>query len=435
MSDASRKIICPSCHREYGWQEKFAGKKVRCKCGQAISVPALAEDDNTIPLAMDDDALSLHKTPSPRSAKAQAPEPAASTAVTNEGYCPSCKHAVKPTAVICLQCGYNFKEHTQLSTATGGMVRATTGPVNGPRHSYVSSGQSGFFDRMSTGWQLIKMSYGIIWDFKMLTIFPVLSGICAIIVSASYLLPVFMYRVTTGDAGGGEELSPEAQQMENIINMALGLGFYFVNYFVIVFFNTALTACTMKVTAGEAPTVGYGFSIAIKRLPQIAAWALVSAVVGQLIKFLESQKVIGKIMAVVLGTGWAVITYFVVPVLCVEGVGPFKAIKRSFGTIRETWGEQLVGNVAMGAVNFLLALPLILVIVIGVVMMMGEMVTLGLILAGAGMVGLVLFAVFSSAADGVFKALLYNYATGRSLPADVDEDLFAAAFASKGYDS
>ena len=37
----------------------------------------------------------------------------------------------------------------------------------------------------------------------------------------------------------------------------------------------------------------------------------------------------------------------------------------------------------------------------------------------------------SSAADMVFRALLYNYATGRTIPDDVDEEQFTAAFASK----
>ena len=49
---------------------------------------------------------------------------------------------------------------------------------------------------------------------------------------------------------------------------------------------------------------------------------------------------------------------------------------------------------------------------------------------------MVLFAILSaavmSAADTVFCALLYNYATGRTIPEEVDESLFAAAFAAKG---
>jgi len=42
--------------------------------------------------------------------------------------------------------------------------------------------------------------------------------------------------------------------------------FYFCTYFVMVFFNAALTACAMKVVEGETPTIGYGLSMAGKRL-------------------------------------------------------------------------------------------------------------------------------------------------------------------------
>ena len=37
----------------------------------------------------------------------------------------------------------------------------------------------------------------------------------------------------------------------------------------------------------------------------------------------------------------------------------------------------------------------------------------------------------TGAADVVFKALLYNHATGRSVPANVDQSVFQDAFRSK----
>ncbi len=38
----------------------------------------------------------------------------------------------------------------------------------------------------------------------------------------------------------------------------------------------------------------------------------------------------------------------------------------------------------------------------------------------------------TSTADVVFKALLYNHATGRSVPDNVDQSIFQEAFRSKG---
>lgn len=411
MSGTSAQgVSCDSCGRHYKWLDKLAGKKVRCKCGQVMRMPEMDPAD---------DGDLLLSQPSIVTGAA----PAAATAST--GYCPSCKEAVKPGAVICMGCGFNIKEGKQLKTQVGGVVRASTGPADGPRRAY-STGQDGFFTRFSRGWEMAKISYGIIWDFKKLIIFPVLSAIAAILVSVSYALPVFM--IDPFSAAGDDKT------MQNAINIIVGLGFYFCNYSVIVFFNTALTACTMKITAGEAPSIRYGLSIAVKRLPQILAWALVSAIVGQLIKILESYKMVGKIMAVILGSAWAILTYFVVPVICVEGVGPVKAVKGSFNVIKESWGEGLVGNSALGFISFLIVLPAGLVAMAGVFLLANGSTASGMMLLAIGVVAFLVLCAASSAADGVFKALLYNYATGREMPADIDMDVFGAAFAVKSVD-
>ena len=40
VSDA--RIVCSACGKKYKWQEKLAGKKVKCGCGAVIAVPAAA---------------------------------------------------------------------------------------------------------------------------------------------------------------------------------------------------------------------------------------------------------------------------------------------------------------------------------------------------------------------------------------------------------
>src|SRR4051812_30364260 len=40
MSDAtSTRFSCDGCGRTYAWKESLAGKRVKCKCGQAMTVP------------------------------------------------------------------------------------------------------------------------------------------------------------------------------------------------------------------------------------------------------------------------------------------------------------------------------------------------------------------------------------------------------------
>src|SRR5690606_25381211 len=108
MSGTDEKPVgCEHCGRRYKWQANVAGKKVRCKCGQAMFMPA--EDpamDNTIPLATDDDIFVSPARQEKSNQTAGQPSQAAGvldapSAVGSKGYCPECKAAVKPDAVIC----------------------------------------------------------------------------------------------------------------------------------------------------------------------------------------------------------------------------------------------------------------------------------------------------------------------------------------------
>lgn len=452
------KVSCQGCGRSYRWQPNLAGKKVRCKCGVMFVMPStdpaaapdLAIDDMDFKLDLSsvveseqqaaagagaseiDSAYDLAGAgPSkpgslkPAPAIKAAPAPAAIGAPTK---CPSCGAKVNPAAVICVACGYNLKEGKKLATETGGVVHGTTGPRGKPR-AVGSAPREGFFSRLSRGWEFAKISYGIIWDFKQLILFPIFSTVSAILVVLSFVLPLWgtggYHRFTDFLDGAGNKHDP-------VVYITV-FAFYYVNFFVIVFFNTALTACALKVTRGEVPTVRYGLSVAAKRLPQIAAWALLSALIGIVLKIVENtHDKVGKIIAALLGSGWTLITYFVVPVLAVEGVGPFKALKMSVTTLKETWGEGLGGNFALGLLSFLMALPIYLLLILGVYLCISTGNTALLpVLLGVGLIVILIHVAADSAAAGVFRALLYNYATGRSMPADIDEDLFATAFGSR----
>ena len=49
-----------------------------------------------------------------------------------------------------------------------------------------------------------------------------------------------------------------------------------------------------------------------------------------------------------MGMAWGAATFFVVPVLVVEKVGPVDALKRSFAILKRTWGEMLTANFSIG---------------------------------------------------------------------------------------
>ena len=66
---------------------------------------------------------------------------------------------------------------------------------------------------------------------------------------------------------------------------------------------------------------------------------------------------------------WALVTFMAVPVMAIEGTGPFGTLKRSATIFKDKWGQQITGNIAIGGAVFLLGvLPAALLIVAGVLL-------------------------------------------------------------------
>lgn len=404
-------FTCPQCQKRYRWKLELAGRRVRCKCGETMRVPEEAE--------------AAHR----EAVGAGAAGGAGTSAGAAPGgqQCPSCGENLSGNAVLCVHCGYNLATGEAMGTSVGRAVKT----AHGPRQVSSTRGREGFLARLQRSWEYVKISYGLLWDFKQLLVFPLFSMAAALLVLASFALPLWNTDVWANvetfldEETAASEISP--------LTYVIAFAFYFCNYFVIVFFNTALAACALRVCAGETPTVGYGLSLAARRLPQIAGWALLSATVGLILKAIENANdKVGQIVAAILGTAWTALTYFVVPVLAAEGVGPIEAFKRALSTLKKTWGESLIGNFSMALITFVVALPVlfVLMLLLFLAFQTGDLtliVTAALVLVGA----IILIAVASSAADMVFRSLMYNYATGRTIPEEVDESLLEGAFGSR----
>ena len=289
------------------------------------------------------------------------------------------------------------------------------------------------FRSFHNSWQFAMMSYRIIWNNKGLLVFPIFSTVAAGAVLISFLIPLF----ATGMISEFNNVANPDQET-NPVMWAVLFAFYFVNYFVIVFFNTALIACVMKILSGEEADAFYGLNFAFRRLPQILGWAFFSALVGVTLAMIEkSHKKAGAIIAALLGSAWTALTYFVVPVIVVEGCGPIEAFKRSASTLKDAWGEALVGNFSLGLIGTLITIPIIAIffvlLIFGLPNVPESMRGVFLFsLIGLAIMAVVIMAAVTTAADTIFKAVLYSYATGKTLPDDINEIEFGEAFAYKG---
>src|SRR5262249_52021876 len=151
-----------------------------------------------------------------------------------------------------------------------------------PFPSSVPSGDRAMFDRIANGWELAKQSFNVLRLDKELLLFPLVSGLSCLAVLASFVLPLW-------NSPYAKVVLNEHQIPKPPVAWVFLFAFYLVNYFVIVYFNSALVACAIIRFKGGDPTVGDGFRAATARLPQILAWALVSATVGIVLKVIESR--------------------------------------------------------------------------------------------------------------------------------------------------
>lgn len=278
------------------------------------------------------------------------------------------------------------------------------------------------FDRIANGWELAKESFRILRLDKELLVFPLVSGISCLLVLASFALPLW-------NSPYASVIFEEGQIPDDPVAYLVLFTFYLVNYFVIVFFNSGLVACAIIRFKGGDPTVGDGFRAAMNRLPQIFAWALVSATVGVILRVIESRSErAGQFAAALMGAAWSLATYFVVPVLVVEQAGPIEATKRSLSIIRRTWGESLSANFSIGVIFFLLSLVGFVPLVFGIILLgNGQMIVGGLLLL-TGVLSLIAISLVSSAMNSILIAGLYLFAAEGNVPHSFDNNLLRNAF-------
>ncbi|MGH7495560.1 MAG: DUF6159 family protein [bacterium] len=273
--------------------------------------------------------------------------------------------------------------------------------------------------RFSNTWLILRASWELLKKDKEMLIFSLLSGVCCLLVTASFLLPWMTIE-------NGQMLSSYAGAPPNRWELYVLLFlFYFCIYFVMMYFNAAIVACALIRMGGKDPTVADGLRVATARVPLLIGWALISATVGVLIRILEERsRLVGKIVAGMVGMAFTVASSMVIPILVVEKKDALTALKESTALLKETWGEQLISRAGFGLVFFVLSLPAFLLVFLGITS--GER-PLMFSSLGLALVYLVVLSLAQSTLQGIFQAALYAYARHRMVPAGYDAELLKKA--------
>lgn len=262
-------------------------------------------------------------------------------------------------------------------------------------------------ERIKRSWELVKASWEVLKQDKELILFPIISAVIMFFVTLTFLIPTLLGNILDGIFANGMP----------IFGYIVLFLFYLVQYTVVYFNSTALVGAAMIRLRGGDPKVKDGLSIAWSHILPILGWALVSATVGLILNALSNNsKKRGRggksLIASLLGAAWNVLTFLVVPVLAVEGLGPIEAIKRSWELLKRSWGEQISGKLSIGLIFGLIGVG-------GGLLLAGAGIGLSILLESiipAIVFGILLFlfivilSLLNSTLSSIFSAAVYAYA-------------------------
>ncbi len=279
------------------------------------------------------------------------------------------------------------------------------------------------FARISNSWELVKASAAVLRADKELIIFPIVSSIALLIVSISFAVPIFLSNMLDSVLAGQSQ----------VFGYLVLFAFYLVQYFVIIFANTALVGAALIRLDGGDPTLADGFRIAWERMGTILGYALLSATLGLILRWLsERNNLFSRFAASLVGLAWNLATFLAVPILVVENVGPLEAVKRSAGLLKRTWGEQIVGNFSISLVFGLITFAIILLdILVVAVAFTANALWLIVVVGVLSIIAFIGLGLFSSTLTGIYTAAVYKYAMGSTTSEFFRPELVTNAFRRK----
>ena len=271
-----------------------------------------------------------------------------------------------------------------------------------------------------TSWRVIKQDPELLW----LTVFGTVFAIVGLLIGG--LIALFGGMAA---ASGSEEWWVANQGVLFIAGFTAAVLAGISN----VFFHGALVHGALDRLNGGDPTTRSAIAGARNRFGLLAGWAIVSVIFAMIMQAIrERGGFLAGLFTWMAEAAWSVISFLVLPVIIVEGKGPFASLKRSTQLLKKTWGENLIGQFGIGLVGFVAALPGIfvglLLIWAGSAAGIAALIWIGVVIA---VLWAIAVSLFFSALKSVYQAVLYLYATENEVAEGFEDIGIEQAFVSK----
>jgi hypothetical protein len=190
------------------------------------------------------------------------------------------------------------------------------------------------------------------------------------------------------------------------VSWAIGIVGLFIIGLVSQMFAATLIAAANERLDGGSFTMGQAFSKATTRTPSILGWSAINSTVGLVLQAIRDKAgFLGDIAAGLIGAAWNVVTWLVLPIIIIEGIGPIAAIKKSANLLKTTWGENLFAQAGIGLIGFLLMLP-------GILIFGGLSFVLPVVGIPLLFIWVVVISCLMSALGAIYRTALYRFAVG-----------------------
>ena len=269
--------------------------------------------------------------------------------------------------------------------------------------------------------RIVAKCAGVILSDKSLLFFPFVS-----MAFASILLCFFYFTV------GADKMQLMLNTLRNEQGVqSLNLGYYgalaVALYLVVAMttaMNFALSACVGISLEGQDSKVWDGISLAIRRIPAIFIWSLLSLTLGLVWTLLDQERRSSSFLRRKFGNTWNNMSMLTVPATVFEDRNVVSSVLRSRSLVSDTWGTRI--HARFGSLWIVLILCSPLLIKYFLILIYGSGVSLPF--AEFSLIYVACALIMAETARGIFKVALYRYAVDGQISKGFDKETLEEAF-------
>jgi hypothetical protein len=219
-----------------------------------------------------------------------------------------------------------------------------------------------------------------------------------------------------------------------VVTYVLIFIYYLVGIFIVNFFRSSVYIAVQARFSGQSLTFKQTLSLIMNHINRIFMWSLITATVGLILQIISDRsKLLGKIVASIIGAAWNILTYFSLPVLLFTDMKVTDSFKESAGLIRKNWGELIIVNFGVGFIFSLVGF-LIFALAVGLAVIFSlyfNFLIVLIVVFTLFILAMIVLSILSSTLSSIFKLVIYNYAKNGVVQTGFSQDIVIAAVKSK----